>query len=364
MKDHNDRFDTDQKCHDYLVMVRWQGVPQCPVCANSAMNYYISTRNVYKCSACYKQFSVTQGSIFHGSKISLSKWFLAIYLFTTKKRGLSSIQMAEWIDVPQKTAWFMMHRLREALKDENEIMISGIVEADETFVGPKINRDLRLRAAMQRHREAQNTRHGYSRGMRLKKGEKLKRGRKKGSTKEVLQQKALDRGGKKYNSHASDRVPFEIGTVVLGMMEHNGRIVMKKIGNSRACVNTENVYPHLLNHIERKSILITDQLNLYTETANIFVQHLTVNHEEGYVINGIHINNIENAWKHLKKMIDGTYFHLSYHHFDKYLNENTYRWNRRKESRKLLFESFFPLISDKKTTYRRLIYKMEEKNAA
>lgn len=327
------------------------------------MNYYLTSRNIYKCSECYKQFSVTQGTIFHRSKVPLTTWFLAIYIFTTKKRGVSSIQMGKWLGVKQHTAWFMMHRLREALKEENEIVLSGIVEADETFVGPNIDRDRRLQMERKKHYAEQNRLHGYERNRRRRMGDIKKRGRKKGSTKKVLQQKELERGGKPYNSKESKREPFEKTTIIFGMMERQGRVVMKKLGHSKKCITKEIIYPLLEKHILKHSVLITDQLNLYNDTSNIFSEHLTVNHDVGYVINGIHTNNIENAWKHFDKMIDGTYFHLSKQHFDRYLDENTYRWNRRDESELSIFESFIPLLTDKKMTYKQLV-KNEKKLAA
>ncbi len=336
-------------------MVRWGGLPKCPECGNNHKNYYLSSRNIYKCSECYRQFSVTHGSIFNRSKIPLTKWFLAIYLFTTKKNGLSSVQMAKWLGVKQQTAWFVLHRLREALKNENEILLMGAVEADEAFVGPKVNRDLRLQYARKKHETEQDKIHGPTRRKRLQAGEKMKRGRKKGTTKEVIEQMAIERGGKPYVSKLpSERTPFEKGTVVLGMTEKRGRLVMKKLGMNNKSVNRENVFPLLQKHISAESILVTDQLNLYDTTSELFSQHHTVNHQKGYVINGIHINNIENAWKHLKKMIDGTYAHISHHHFDRYLDENTYRWNRRNEPERVLFESFIPLVDGQVITYEKL----------
>lgn len=361
---HEERFGTEQKCQEYLIHVRWNGRPTCPRCGNEHMNYYLTSRNIYKCSECYKQFSVTQGTIFHRSKIPLKTWFLAIYLFTTKKRGISSIQLGKWLGVKQHTAWFMLHRLREALKEENDIVLGGIVEADETFVGPEIDRDTRLQRLRKMHYEKQNEIHGYERTKRLKMGEKKKRGRKKGSTKEVLQQKAIERGGKPYNSHESKREPFERTTAIFGMMERGGRIVMKKLGHSRKCLSKELIYPHLRIHISKDSILITDESSIYFETDTLFKEHLSVNHDIAYVIDGIHINSIENAWMHFDKMIDGTYFHFSKQHFDRYLDENTYRWNRREESELSIFESFIPLVAGSRITYKKLKERKEQKMAA
>jgi transposase-like protein len=287
-----------------------------------------------------------------------------MFLFTGNKRGISSCQLAKALGVKQHTAWFMLQRLRLALKDENEIILGGIVQADESFVGPKINRDLRLRIARQKHEEEQNKLHGYGRRKKRKIEGKQKRGRKRGSTKEVLQEKALERGNKPYKSNTSYRMPFEKGAVILGMIEPGGKMVMKKLGTNSKCVTMENIYPLLKKHISPDSVLITDQLNLYNGTSQLFAEHKTVNHERGYVIDGVHTNSIENAWKHLKKLIEGTYFHLSYQHFDGYLNENTYRWNRRKENQKYLFEDFMPLTIVGKTSYKELIKKDESQQAA
>lgn len=322
------------------------------------MNYYLSTRKIYKCSSCRKQFSITRGTIFENSKIPLQKWFLCIYMFTTYKRSISSCQMAKVLGITQQSAWLMMHKLREALKQENEIILYGIVEADETFVGPKINRDLRLQMKRKKHNEEQEAIHGFGKKKRIRmEGGKRTRGRKKGETKEMVIQNKLAKEA------LGKRTPFERGYVILGMVEQRGRFVMKVLGKSSRDVTRENIYPLLQEHISSSAILITDQLNLYDNTNTLFVEHKTVNHQIGYVIDGISTNNVENAWKHLKKLIDGTYFHISYKHIDRYLDENTYRWNRRNESLHVLFEDFMKLTIHKGISYQELI-RDDEKLAA
>lgn len=349
------RFSTEKECYDYLFSTKWGTQPICPSCRNAHMNYYITTRRTYKCSECYKQFSLTQGTIFEKSRIPLTKWFICIYFFTANKRGVSSVQLSKLIGVTQRTAWFILHRLREALKEENNIILSGIVEADETFIMPKIARDKRLQAAKIIHDEQQEKTHGLSKKKRLKMGIRYKRGRKKGTTKEVIEQMKLDRDGKPYVSTIpSPKLPFEQGAVVLGMMERNGRIVMKRIGMDNRSVTKEIIYPILKKHVSADSILVTDQHIVYQDTTSLFREHLSVNHDIGYVIDGIHTNGIENAWKHLKKFIDGTYFHISKRHFDRYLDEHVYRWNRRKGADKELFESFMPLVAGKQITFNKL----------
>ncbi|MGQ0828401.1 MAG: IS1595 family transposase [Bacteroidota bacterium] len=352
------RFDTDQKCFDYLVQTRWNGRPQCHKCGNNHMNYYISTRKTYKCSSCCQQFSITQGTIFEKSKIPLTKWFMAIYFFTTMKRGVSSCQLAKMLGIQQKSAWFLLQRLRVALKNENNIVLQGVVEADETFVGAKIQRDLRLRMAKISHDAEQEKIHGMSEYKRNRynreNGVIDKGGRPKGATKAFMEQKRLEKG---------ERTTFERHTVVFGMMEKEGNVVMKILGNNRKSISSENIYPLLKKHIANGSTLITDEAGLYTQID--FLNHLSVNHKRHYVTEeGVHINNIENAWKHLKKAIDGTYSHISSAHFEKYLNENTYRWNRRNESEQSLFDSFIPLISGKRVTYEELTNRDETRLAA
>lgn len=359
---HLSKLGTDQACHDYLVNVRWNGKPQCPKCNNNQMNYYLSKRNIYKCSKCYKQFSAIQGTIFHKSKIPLNKWFLAIYLFTVNKRGISSIQLGKFLGIKQQSAWYMLRRLREAMKNEDKIVLNGIVEADETFLTPKIPRDKRLQVAKRIHDAEQDKIHGYSKKKRYNmEGGKRTRGRKKGTTKEVVEQMKIERDGKPYRS-TPDKIPFEKGTIVLGMLERNGRIVLKKIGTNRKCITSDNVHYLLKYHISESSVFITDEHSVYEKTSEFFSQHQSVNHQIGYCIDGVHSNGIENVWNHLKRMVLGTYFHFSYSHADGYLNENTYRWNRQKDSEQTLFEDFIPLTIGKKITYKEI--KRDEKLAA
>lgn len=347
---HMSKLGSDQACYDYLVQVRWNGRPQCPHCNNSNMNYFLSTRKIYKCSSCRKQFSATKGTIFEKSKVPLSKWFLAIYLFTTKKRGLSSIQMSKWLGVKQHTAWFMLHRLREAMKNENEIILHGIVEADEVFIGPLIQRDTRLIAAKIKHDQEQERIHGLNEALaRKRRGYAAKTGRKKGSTKDVLAQKKIDIQNK------GERIPFERPTVIFGMMEKGGRVIMKKIGDRGSCANKATIQPLLKKYIKPGSVLMTDESKVYNNID--FFTHLTVNHSKIYVTtDGVHTNNIENAWKHFEKLIEGTYFHMSYHHYDRYLDENTYRYNRRNDSELKLFEDFIPLLFETRVSYKNLIF--------
>ncbi len=260
------------------------------------------------------------------------------------------------------TVWFMLKRLRQVSKEENEIVLNGIVQADETFIGPSTDRNRRLQVKRRIHEEEQEMLHGPTDSKRRRKGIKQKAGRKKGSTKEVLAQKKEERGGEEYKTHTpSVRIPFETGAMVLGMMEKGGKVVMKKIGTDKRSVSSRIIFPVLTRHIDQDSILITDQAGAYKGTHEIFKQHLTVVHGTKFVSpDGIHDNDLENAWKHLKKMIRGTYIHTSFHHLDGYLNEFAYRWNKRKQTEKELFEAFIPMVVDKRVTLKELKAKGKE----
>jgi hypothetical protein len=258
----------------------------------------------------------------------------------------------------------MLHRMREALKEENNIVLSGIVQADETIVGPNASRDRRISLKRKKHYENQEAIHGMGKEKRLRMGFKLKRGRKAGTTKEILQQQRIERGGTRYKSYVTKKTPFEIGTVILGMMEPKGRAVMKIIGHTRKCITPDIIEPLLTKHIEKGTILITDEGSGYTDVEKEFPNHKTVNHQVAYVVDGIHTNEIENAWMHLKKFISGTYFHISKRHFGRYLDENVFRWNRRNVSEKDLFESLMPFVSKSRISYRSLIEGEEYSEAA
>lgn len=354
---HEKRFGTEEKCREYIASVRWtDGVPKCPYCGNSFMNYYLKTRNIWKCSSkdCRKQFSIIRGTIFENTNIPLVKWFKAIYFFAVSKRGISSCQLARNLEVEQRTAWFILQRLREVVADEGDIQLSGVVEADETMVGPQISKDTRLQRAKKNHEAKQDELFGMSKDKKRRiRGEPAKRGRKKGSTKEVLAQKKANKEAEKLKKGV--RVPFEQDKVILGIIERNGRVVFKKLGISIKAKTKANIYPYLKKHISSDSYFITDNWNLYDDTKKMFRKHETVNHDIEYVRGFVHTNNIENAWKHLKKMIDGTYFHTNYRHFDRYLVEQSFRWNRLNESNQVLVDDLLSKIVGKRLKYNDLI---------
>jgi transposase-like protein len=244
---HEERFGTEEKCREFIASVKWSNsIPECPSCGNKHMNYYLTTRKIWKCSnkSCRKQFSVIKGTIFENTNVPLVKWFKAIFLFTISKRGISSCQMARYLEVEQRTAWFIMQRLRAVIAEEANIVLEGVVEADETLIGPKISRDTRLQTAKKEHDTKQDELFGMTnRKKRLIRGEPAKRGRKKGSTKEVLAQKKAQREKEKLNK--GERVPYEQDKIVLGMIQRDGKLVFKMLGISAKVRTKDNIYPLL-----------------------------------------------------------------------------------------------------------------------
>ena len=351
IKSHEARFGTEEQCRDYLSQLRWDGQPTCqdPDCGNKYMNYYITSRNIWKCSRCRKQFSLTKGTIFESSNLPLAMWFKAIYYFTIHKRGVSACQLARDLEIERKTAWFMLHRLREALNNDNSLNLDGEIEVDETFIGPKIGRDTRLQRMKKIHDAEQERIHGMSKGKARRILGPRKRGRKKGSTKEVLEQKRIEKERK------GERITFEQPIVVFGMLQRNGHVHLQALGRSEKAATQESIFPILQKHVTSKSIIFSDQWNLYDATSEIFKDHQSVNHDEGYVIRGIHINGIENVFKHLKKMINGTYFHMKLHHFNSYLREQSFRWNVLEKSDKEKLDAYLPNLLGKRLKYGELI---------
>lgn len=296
------------------------------------------------------------------SKIPLTIWFKAIYLFVTAKRGISSCQMAKWLGVTQRTAWFMIQRLTEAVSAEGDIILNGIVEVDESSISPNFDKNTRIRKKRKEYYKMQREVHGLS-PYRMKK--KLgadwvpkRPGRKKGNTNEILKQNRI------INAKVPKRIPFELKKVVFGMVERDGRVVFKKLGKSMRDINKRKIYPFMEKYISENATVVSDEHIVYKNVGELFKVHLSVNHNKGYVVDGIHTNNIENVWNHFKRVLSGTHFHLSFHHLDRYLNIHAFRWNRRKLGEKQMVDDLIEGLFDKRLMYKDLIYREDIKNVA
>lgn len=264
-------FSSESACVEHLEKIRWDGKPVCPFC-NSEKTY--KTNRGYKCAnrECYKKFTVKVGTFFENTKIPLQKWFIAMYLITSHKKGLSSLQLSKDIDVSQKTAWYMLHRIREMLKEKNSELLQGEVEADETFVGG------------QNKNKHKNKRTDETQGRSLKSK-----------------------------------------SVILGLYERKGNITSIPIEDT----SQKSIYPIVVEKVKKGSELITDEWGGYNILDKQYI-HNSVKHSQGEYVNGkYHTNNLEGFWSLLKRGIVGIYHSVSEKHLEKYCNEFNFRYNTR-----------------------------------
>lgn len=362
--DHNERFRSDQDCYNLLVQTIWNGIPTCPACGHKEGNTLIKNRNYYLCKnkECNKQFSVTKGTIFENTRLPLQKWFKAIFHFVAAKNGISSIQLASTMGLHQKTAWTVLHRIRHLTMEENNRPLNGRVQVDETFIAPSLTQDRRMQWRRDRHKRLQREIHGLTKAERKNAGEKRKRGRKKGQTKEVLQKEREARGGmdkvREYDKHE----PFERGAVLLGMVgekfnvktgKTDNSVVIKKLGRFEKNINAEAVMPFLEKQIDLSSTLVTDQNTIYNNVP--FKKHITVTHSVKYVDKeGNHTNGIENNWMQLQRTIRGNYMHISYHHMNSYLDEYSFHKNRIGYSNREKFDEIIAMACGKTLSVKEI----------
>lgn len=272
LKDLMAKFSDDSICRKYLEELVWEGNPVCPHCGGNKP-YKLKDGKSYRCreKSCRKDFTVTVGLIFENSKIPLSTWFAAIYLATSHKKGISSVQLSKDLGVTQKTAWFMLHRIREMFVTEEVEQLANIVEVDETYVGGKWE------------------------NMHSKKRQKLR------------------------DSGKDNKTP------VMGLVERNGNVRLKKIGE-------EKTFKDIVHeHVNTSATVVTDAHLSYRGLDEKYNGHMIVNHSEGeYKVDIYHTNTIEGFFSILKRGIFGIYHHVSPKHMQRYCEEFAYRYNSRK----------------------------------
>jgi transposase-like protein len=289
-------FSDETVCINFFANLRWEnGIAVCPRC-ESEKTSFLSTRNVWKCKACKKQFSIKVGTIFEGSNVGLDKWICAIWLIANAKNGISSYEIHRSIGVTQKTAWFMLHRIRHIMQTGSIVKLSGEVECDETFIG------------------------GKAKNMHIKKRKEVIQGR--GSV------------GK---------------TAVMGLLERKGRVHAKVIER----VDRETLHTEVKESVETGSNLFTDEWRSYQGLNDVYT-HQVINHSIEYVRENVHTNGIENFWSLMKRTIKGTYVAVEPFHLAKYVDEQVFRFNERKGNDKDRFLKAVGNIVGKRLTYVEL----------
>jgi transposase-like protein len=291
-------FADPANCLAYLVPRRWaNGVVVCPTCGSTRVAFQ-EHRLRWQCATHHpkRQFSVKVGTIFEDSPLGLDKWLPAVWLLTNCKNGVSSWELSRAIDVTQKTAWFMLHRIRLAHQGKNGGKLSGEIEADETFVG------------------------GKARNMHAN----------------VKARKITGTGGK-------DK------TIVMGILKRGGEVRTKVITNRKR----NAVQAEVREHVEAGSEVFTDALKSYEGMTEF--QHQVIDHAEKYVDGKVHTNGMENFWSLLKRGLGGTYVSVEPFHLFRYLDEQMFRYNNRRDMNDSeRFDLAIRQIVGKRLTYAEL----------
>jgi len=270
--DLSEHFPTEIDCIEFLAKSRWGDMPVCPHCGSVRKIYKMDNGKLFKCADCRRQFSVRIGTIFEDSALPLRKWFMAIYLLMAHKKGISSVQLGKDISVTQRTAWFMLHRIRHAIRIKSfEKKLTGTIEADETYIG-----------------------------------------------------------GKESNKHLDKKTENTQGrstktkTAVFGICQRNGIVAAETVEN----LNQETVQSILMEQVSAN--IVTYEFNSYNGLDKHFKSHDRINHGlKEYVRGNIHTNGIESFWAILKRGIFGIYHSVSKKHLNNYVDEFEYRFNTR-----------------------------------
>jgi transposase-like protein len=295
-------FSDEEKAIQFLAQIRWpEGEQVCHKCGSVGEHYWLKAQKRWKCRDCRKQFSIKVGTIFEDSPVKLTKWLPAVWLMVNCKNGISSYEVARDLGVTQKTAWFMMHRIRLALRSGSFDKMNGEIEADETYIG------------------------GVAKNMHRAKRERVIRGT----------------GG-------MDK------TAVMGLLE-------RPRGAEHSLVRTmvldettkARMQGHIREHVGPGASVYTDAHTGYRGLSKAYM-HGVVDHAAEYVRGKVHTNGLENFWSLVKRAIHGTYVSIEPFHVFRYLDEQTFRFNNRGTDDASRFVRALRGIAEKRLTYAEL----------
>jgi transposase-like protein len=289
-----------------VVKLRWpDGVVKCPTCGSEKVSF-IASRRVWECATKHpkRQFSAKIGTIMEDSPLGIDKWLVAMWLISNARNGVSSYELGRSVGVTQKSAWFMLHRIRLAMQDGDGGKLSGHVEVDETYIG------------------------GAARNMHKRKKERVLGGHKGGHAGKMAVMGLLERGS-------------EIAAT--------SKVRLKVVKGAKR----EDLMPTVEAHVERLSQVYTDALKSYDQLSESFF-HQFIDHAEKYVEGQVHTNGLENFWALLKRTLGGTYVSVEPFHLFRYLDEQAFRFNNRKLSDSARFLLTAGSIFGKRITFRQL----------
>jgi transposase-like protein len=308
-------FADEANAHAAFVEMRWPEGVICPHCGSARVGDLSesvvtskrtgkqSVRRIWNCKDCKAQFTAKVGTIFEDSPLPLSKWLPAVWMICNAKNGISSYELHRALGVTQKSAWFMLHRIRESMRSAPVAKLSGDVEVDETYIG------------------------GRARFMHKSRNEK--------------------------RGHGTGYVGKQI---VMGLLERDGKVVVKHLPKNRR----KELHGEIVANVAKGSTVHTDALMSYEKMPSDFV-HQAIDHAVAYVQGNVHTNGMENFWCLLKRTLKGTYVSVAPYHLHRYLDEQTTRFNERKDENGDggRFGSTMSRVNGRRLTYKKLTGKQE-----
>ena len=280
-------FNTEHKCRMFIKEQRWGEVVVCPYCGS--VHVYTCKNDRFKCADCKNTFSVKVGTIFEDSNISLKKWFIAMYLISSHKKGISSCQLARDLKVTQKTAWYMEQKIRTLYAQSDVDVLQTEVELDEMYLG-----------------------------------------------------------GKETNKHESKKVEgtqdrsTKTKTPIFGMVEREGSIKALAVENTRI----ETLMPIIKEYVYEHSEIFTDELSSYSKLSeNGYTHSVVYHHQKEYVVGDSYTNTIEGFWAQFRRMVYGIYHFVSKKYLQRYIDEEVYRWNTKEADPWVRFAYMFGMCS-------------------